>query len=142
MDTSNVYWTEVAGSISGKIYLPNASIKKVGKAGGSVTTLATGIYFAEPIAVDAISVYWIEKDGAGIGSIKKVGVNGGVVTTLASGLSDPRGMVIDNTSVYWINSCPVGATTASVNKVGLNGGPTTALATGLPFLNAIAIDPL
>lgn len=123
LDSANVYWTEQSSS---------GSLKKMVKSGGTVTTLvSSGLYFPSYIAVDAVSVYFIDSGSI----IKKVGINGGTVATLASGLDQPRDITVDSTSVYWTEY-----NSGTVKKIGLDGGAVTILASGLNGPDGIAVD--
>jgi hypothetical protein len=95
--------------------------------------LASGLYYPTGIAIDSVSVYWIEDGGR---TVKKTGLNGGPTTTLSSttaGANHGFNIVVDPLSVYWTSM-------STIEKVGINGGSATILASvgGLP--NAIAVD--
>jgi len=89
LDDANVYAIDDGGG----------SVVKVSKAGGPVTTLATG-QAARTLAVDASGVYWT--DGAG-GSVRRVGLEGGPVSMLASGQKMPTRLVVDACHLYWLD---------------------------------------
>jgi hypothetical protein len=90
VDCTNVYFATNDGSRS-----------KVSRAGGAVTTLATGQgYPSFSMAVDADRLYFID-DAAG--EIRSVPIAGGDVTTVASGQSNPGAIAVDAMYVYWTN---------------------------------------
>ncbi len=101
-------------------------LKKVPLAGGAATTLASGCFIAQSIAVDATYVYW-----ANGGVISKVPIAGGSVTTAVS--EGAANIVLDGTTLYWS-----GATT--IKKAPVGGGSSTTIASGLSSPNGIAVD--
>jgi hypothetical protein len=105
VDSTNVYWTEygIAGSV-----------KKAGINDGIVTTLASNVDYAGPIAVDSTDVYWING-----GALKKIGKNGGAITTLAE--ADGYDLAMDSVFVYYIRS-------GQLRKIPKQGGQYTTLA--------------
>jgi len=107
IDGSSIYWSE---------YL---LLKKIGKSGGAVTTLASGVNTVFAIAVDSTNVYWADYYGS---VVKKVDVNSGAVTTLASSVGNVGSIAISGTNVYWPY---LGITT-----VGKNGGVPTTIVPG------------
>jgi len=107
IDGSNIYWTE------------HLALKKIGKAGGAITTLASGVNTAYEIAVDSTSVYWAEYYG---NMVNKVDVNSGVITTLASSVGNVGAIAISDTNVYW----PY----LGIMTVGKNGGVPTTIVPG------------
>jgi hypothetical protein len=66
-------------------------------AGGMSTTLATGMYMVDGIAVDAANVYWADNSGA----VLRVPIGGGAVTTLAAKQVLCGDIAVDATHVYW-----------------------------------------
>ncbi len=53
MDTSNVYWTAFSSGVLAKVPL----------AGGTVSTLATGLSSPRGVAVRSPNVYWVNSGG-------------------------------------------------------------------------------
>lgn len=95
VDAESVYWTNVNGDA------PGAAVMKVAIAGGSVTTLASGIQGPWGMAVDATDVYWTTEFT--VRSVPKGG--GSVADVFRSDASDgPIGVAVDATSVYWTDS--------------------------------------
>ncbi|HVO26263.1 MAG TPA: hypothetical protein VMW56_21830 [Candidatus Margulisiibacteriota bacterium] len=130
LDSTNVYWT-TGGDPTGGFVL------KVPKAGGGVTTLASGDRLSG-IAVDANSVYWIagsaDASNPASGAVMRVPVGGGAVSTLAVGPVSPSHIAVDDTSVYWTEQME-----GAVMKLPLTGGTPTTLAAGVSPWN-IALD--
>jgi hypothetical protein len=60
IDEQSVYWVDFDSNTP-----PTGSLRKISLAGGSVTTLATGLGYAENLRVDATSVYWVGGDSEG-----------------------------------------------------------------------------
>jgi len=94
-DAANVYWTNLGGNA------PSAVVK-VPASGGTPVTLSMLPMLAVPvaIAVDAMSVYWIEA----MGDVKKVPIAGGPTIPLATAPDQPGGIAVDATSVYWTDT--------------------------------------
>jgi hypothetical protein len=130
VDATNAYWITQVGTIS-----------KVGLAGGTPTTLASGPSGAVRIAVDAANVYWATNaffatTGA-VSTLMKVPIAGGNPTTLASNIS-PVDIAVDGTNVYWTNGLESHGGT--VMKVSIDGGAPTTLASGLDSPASLAVD--
>jgi hypothetical protein len=86
-------------------------IRKVGKNGGTVTTLSSGLYNPARIAVDSSNLYWTDAGSsniAGSGSVNKIGINDGNATTFVYGLTNPIGIAVDSTNVYFTESTNTG----------------------------------
>jgi hypothetical protein len=131
IDAASVYWTNRFGTIM-----------KVGLAGGTPTTLASGQAGAVAIAVDARNVYWAtiplfdptSTPGA-VGAVMKLPISGGNPTTLASNVNAYE-IAVDAASVYWTTLSSPGA----VMKVPIDGGAPTTLASGKYQAGDLAVD--
>lgn len=147
LDNSNVYWFEydaTNGAATG------GSIRTVPKAGGSVTTVVSGLRGVNNFVIDDSNVYWTEYDIVqGNGSIKTVPKLGGPVTVLATGTPPnlttdvffPTGIAVDSTFVYWtdfdgpIRRIPKsGGIAIDLSTAG--GGLRTAIDAGSTYLYA------
>lgn len=110
-DPTDLYWFESDGSQSAT----GGAIKRVGKQGGAVTVMASGLAPVNGLAQDAQSVYWIESVSNGDGLLKKLNKDGSGITLLASGMPPaplgtnpglmryPGALCVDADSVYWID---------------------------------------
>lgn len=138
LDQNSVYWVD---------YTPGSgsNIKKVSKAGGPITVLASSLGAVNQIAVDGSNVYWTEyNEGTGHGQIRSVPTSGGTITTLASGTPAgsaydvfvPVGIALDATYVYWGETVGLGA----VRRVPKAGGTVTDIGRGNGNVNFFAID--
>jgi hypothetical protein len=81
--------------------------------------LASGLYFANRIALDATRVYWTSADG----TVDALPLAGGGVVELAAGQDDPADLAVDEHGIYWTST---GADT--VQSLPLGGGLPTLLA--------------
>jgi sugar lactone lactonase YvrE len=136
VDSSNIYWTESADGTTGT---GTITVKMIGIAGGTVTTLAssqrpTSVY-AWDIAVDSDSVYWIEQYQNNLSSLKKVELNSGTVTELVSDPARPLGLAMDSSALYYTDY-----NGGTINKIDKTGGTPTILASGQNQPHYIAID--
>ncbi len=107
------------------------TVKAIPRAGGAAETLAVGDSRITGLAVDGVSVYWIE-DG-GIPLVRKVTAGGGP-TTLASGSGPAGPLAIDNANVYWMGHFD------TISKIPKNGGTLAVIGSGLPFLSDFTTD--
>jgi hypothetical protein len=90
-------------------------------AGDDAVVLATGQGDPEDIALDATTIYWVNKTDGTVMSMPKAG---GTAKVLATGQSTPRGILLDDAYVYWSNYSNVG----SVGRVAKGGGSIITVA--------------
>jgi len=137
MDSDFIYWAEEAGTIPYYQDDTTGVVRKIGKNGGTITTLASRLNHPDAVLVDNSFVYWIERGSwpNSNGTIKKVPKNGGTIITLASGLNYPQGpSTIDATNVYFGDPC-------SIKKIGISGGQVTTIATDVCWgPGALSVD--
>jgi hypothetical protein len=93
VDASNLYYG-FHGLGGGNTYGP---VLQLPLAGGTPTTLATGLHMVDGIAVDAANVYWADNSG----SVLRVPIGGGAVTTLATKQVLCGDIAVDATHVYF-----------------------------------------
>ena len=96
VDSTSVYYSSYGfgSTVEG-------AVMKVPIAGGTVTTLASGLGEAISIAVDSSNVYWGDYYE---NNIVKIPTGGGAMTTLVSKMSVPEQIAVDSTSLYWTNA--------------------------------------
>lgn len=100
VDATNLYWTSPS-IVGGMAQDHQGTVLKMPKAGGAVTTLASGLGGPQRIVIDATTVYWTDDVD---NTIMKVPIAGGASTILASGQMGVNGVAVDATSVYWASS--------------------------------------
>jgi hypothetical protein len=125
VNASDVYWTN-----SGTASTGGGSVETMPLVGGTQTTLASGVYNANYIAIDATSAYFYADS-----ALQTLPLAGGTPEILAGGF-DIVDLAVDSTSVYFTtygNSEPV-------RKVDLGGGLVTYLATHQDSPRGIAVD--
>jgi Carboxypeptidase regulatory-like domain len=120
-DGTSAYWIDTA----------NATLNRAPLAGGTVATLATGLFSAVSLRVTAGSLLF--SDGGppsgcclqtGMGSVKSVPLGGGAITTVLAGLDAPVALDADAVHLVWTELSRVGAAPVA-------GGATTTLASGI-----------
>jgi hypothetical protein len=110
----------------------NGSVASVPIAGGTPTTLSSGLMLPLSIGADAQNVYVMDFDaqisGTGNSLIRKVPVGGGTTTTLASNIGTYfySNIAVDDTYVYWADW-----TNGAIKKVAKTGGTVTTLVDAL-----------
>jgi hypothetical protein len=112
VDGTNVYWTTVD------------SVRTVPAAGGTPSTLVSGLFNASAIAVDGNSVYFTTNSPVR-GTVMKVSKAGGSPITLASGQASPSGLAVDGVNVYWATFDG-----QTIMQVPADGGTAITLASG------------
>jgi hypothetical protein len=127
VDGTHVYWTDQKAW----------ALRKVPKAGGEVTTLATAQEGIFRLAVDSNFVYWI--NSVTIGSVMKVPIGGGDPIPIASARW-PRGIAVDATNVYWTSAETDGGGRGAVMKASHATGEVVTLAENQSSASAIAVD--
>ena len=115
IDANYVYWTQSNQD--------SMCIKKVGKNGGAVVTLAS--QYPYKLAIDASNVYYTDGgNGLTYGyTIGKVGKNEGITTPIATGQTQEDGIKVYGGNVYWASIWD-----GRINKTGISGGGVTPIA--------------
>jgi hypothetical protein len=116
-DETHVYW-----ATWGSDDASDATVMKVSKGGGALTTLASGYKWIGGIALSASTVYFTGGYLTG-GGLFGVGLDGGAVTSLSSTFINDN-IAVGPSGVYGTDSSD------SLVGVGLDGGPTVTLSTG------------
>jgi hypothetical protein len=122
--------------------VPRGTVVRFPIAGGTPSTLVTGLEDAVDIAVDATSVYWAQSFGAGCtwGCVMAVPRLGGAPTTIVSNATTTqqsiRAFAMDATTIYWTNQ---GAVSTVMGRA-LSGGTPTTVASDQREPYAIALD--
>ncbi|HEX3772017.1 MAG TPA: hypothetical protein VHV30_14175 [Polyangiaceae bacterium] len=127
VDTTSVYWTEVAGKVVG-----DGEVVKCPLAGcsGPPAVLASAQARPFAIVVDDTSVYWAEASGR-LEKCPLGGCGSSAPAVYASGMTASVGVALDRTNVYWtetrtgiVASCPLaGCAAANTLYGGHDGGP-------------------
>lgn len=125
IDADYAYWTDST----------RGTVSRVPLAGGATTPIATSVYQAGGIAIDANYVYWSAIGSGSVGIIQRAPLAGGAIITLGSAGKFPSFLTVDAASVYWTDG-----TAGTVQKVPLAGGAVTTLATGQASPRGIAVD--
>jgi len=102
------------------------------------------------IAVDATSVYWVNRGdsfdaSSSNGAVMKISIAGAPSPTpLALSQVAPLSIAIDATSVYWTvyaKAANAAENTGEIRKTPLGGGAITSLATGQASIGPLTTDP-
>lgn len=93
--------------------LANGSIRKIAKAGGEITTLATNQPGPVAIATDGIHVYWANTGiGTASKSLRRTKVDGAVCDGDAcesiAKVNNPTAIILDDKAVYWTDAASDG----------------------------------
>jgi len=131
LDATSVYWTDMVSDPCPDNAISCPAVKKVDKAGGTITTLASGtgpMLSYSLIGADATSVYFTETDVSTV-TLKKTGINGGIVVALASGFYYPTGFVGDATNIYYFEKNNFDDSYAAI-KISVTGGDPFTIASG------------
>ena len=76
--------------------------------GGAIKELSPIYVDVAAVAVDAVALYWLQRDGYGgqgaVGSLWKAPLGGGVPVELAAGQPNPHAVVVAGGYAYWTNS--------------------------------------
>jgi sugar lactone lactonase YvrE len=94
LDADNVYWTN----------MKEGTVKRVSKAGGPVSTLATGQATAQVIATDGARVYWANFGDSTVRATSASAsspCDGTTCPVLASDQRQVDGLAVDGVAVYW-----------------------------------------
>jgi hypothetical protein len=105
VDARNLYWLEYSDGM----------VRQTQSDGtGPLVTLAAGQASPTTIAIDASTVYWVNRAG----DVRKTAIGGaGPVVTLTTGLASPWGIAIDGTSAYVANWANAKAGAGSIVKI-------------------------
>jgi hypothetical protein len=125
---SNVYWTNNAGGgFSG-------SVVTAPQAGGSPTTLASGLTTPGDLTNDGTHLYWMPGSSGYLAVVSKMALGGGAVSSIGTG---NYGISITTTGglVYWTDYFA-----EAVLAVPSSGGTVMTLASGLMTPYGIATD--
>jgi hypothetical protein len=133
LDAAFVYWID-----------HGQRVLRVPKSGGAVTTVASGPFPWDTVALGGGDIVWTNQPTMGW-SVTALPLAGGSVLTLASastgGVGTMAGLVVDDTRAYWTAFGPGYGAPGTIASVPLEGGPPTPLYTGNPTsLTADATD--
>jgi hypothetical protein len=133
LDGTSLYWAYLG---RWDLDYVDGAILKVSLVDGSTTTLASGQWCPNQIAVDSSSVYWVNGTNQNDDetSLMKMPLAGGVVTTLNVSPSGHRAVVLDASHIYWTSS------DGTVMRMPREGGAPSTMASGQPDPVYIAVD--
>ncbi|MEZ4454131.1 MAG: hypothetical protein R3B09_32045 [Nannocystaceae bacterium] len=132
LDDTHVYFTAL-----GPTNTDNAGyLAKVPKAGGEVTTLASGLIGPSDLAHRDGVVYWVDfKRGA----VESVSVDGDGYTLITGEAIHPTDVDVDDLHVYWVDAGNAMQLDGSLSRAPVGGGPPEALIGGLDQPQTIAV---
>jgi sugar lactone lactonase YvrE len=141
-DGTTAYYADDSAGVPGAT-TDVSSIRSIGLAGGTPTTLVTGLDVVDGIAVDADSLYFVDyyKDAAldissAVSFIGKAPRGGGSFVKLVDGVPGRlEGVAVSGGSLYWSS-----ATDGTVNRISTAGGEPTVVATGQGTVYRLAAD--
>jgi len=131
VDATSVVWTEL---IYSQWDPAGGSLRSMPKAGGAITTLASGLDGPEHIALDATHAYWTQND-----QVMRVPLSGGTPEVVASGQVWPRFVAVDGTHAYWATSTFIGCP-CSLSRAPLAGGAVEVLAQPTKSVAYVTLD--
>jgi hypothetical protein len=122
--------------------LDTDSIRSIGLAGGTPTTLVTGLDVVETIAVDADSIYFSDyldannDPSTAVSFIGKAPLAGGSFVKLVDNIpGQVLGVAVGGGFAYWSN-----ANAGTVNRVSIAGGDPATVARGQGVIYRLAAD--
>jgi sugar lactone lactonase YvrE len=136
VDDKFVYWL---------VSTEQGSVQRTSKAGGMVTTLATGQRTPYGLALTPDAMVWTDYGSAilsgAVMMLPKSSTKATEPTKLADKQKSPWCIVVDATDAYWATTGdPAKGVAGAINKAPLAGGATTVLATDAKSPTCLAID--
>jgi hypothetical protein len=135
VDSTNVYWTQGTGSMSGAYDKPFASMANAGLVGAATDPRG--------IVSDGTDAFWAD---FATGSIMAFTLIGGTPVPIYSPSPDagaspgPTAIARDMNNTYWVESTAGNVVQMPVTRSPLGGGARVVLASGQSFPVAIAVD--
>ncbi len=126
VDSSYVYWATIS------------EIRRVSKAGGLPTTLASKQPQPHDLTVDNTNVYWTVGFSS-TGAVMQARKTGGSAVQLATSYQ-PAYVAVDDANVYWSND-GAKTTEGSVLSVPIDGGATSTIASSQNGPGYVAVTP-
>jgi hypothetical protein len=130
IDASNVYFTDGGNGLT-----YGYTVGKVGKNGGSVTPIATGLTTTDGIKVYGGYVYWAASDDH---RIYKTSISGGGFTPVDS-ISGSFDFAVDSTGIYYVHLDSTGYK-GIIKKKTLTGGASTDITSPVELPRDLALD--
>ena len=105
----------------------DGTLHRVAAAGGTATTVGTGLGVVSGLVIDGSDLYLTDVDG---GRVLRMPLSGGSPVVLATGQVNPHGIAVDDTSVYWTNAGDGSGDepTGTVMRIPKAGGDVATLA--------------